>query len=109
HGRPWPEVLVGEATISEYYLYGVFVDLLQGAGGLAEVDSSLCLSFWPEREDAAIVPETHFAKVGPSHAAMAVQSTHALPFADRVALYEAARAHFSAPAPVDPGNGTAAG
>lgn len=91
HGRPWPEVLVGEATISEYYLYGVFVDLLRGTGGLAEVDNSLCLSFW---SDGAIVPETHFAKARPDHVAMAVQSTHALSFADRVALYEKARAHF---------------
>lgn len=96
HGRPWYEVLLGEETLSEYYIYGLYVDHLCGTGTLAPDPMSFCHSYWPDTDDAPMQADAHVGGLDPRHFAMAVQSTHPLSVADRVAMYEKARARSAA-------------
>ncbi len=92
HGRPWPQVVLGAGTLSEYFLYGQHVDLLRQGRGLAWEDVSFCLSWWPRSPDETLSLDREFARLHDRHVAMAVQSTHALAVDARAALYRQARA-----------------
>jgi hypothetical protein len=46
-GRPWLDVVAGQLHISEFILYGVFVDDILGErADVAPVESMLCHSYW---------------------------------------------------------------
>ena len=94
-GRPIHEVLVREASISEYYLYGVHIEHGAPLGHVTPRAFPLCRTFWsdvPRAEEAERVA----AGLKPDHVAVALQSTRSLSLADRAALYsgiERALAH----------------
>jgi hypothetical protein len=44
-GRPWPDAIASRLHVSEFILYGVFVDGVLGASAnVVAADSMLCLS-----------------------------------------------------------------
>ncbi|MEX5730223.1 hypothetical protein Ga0609869_003576 [Rhodovulum iodosum] len=94
HGQPWHRAVLGEPALSEYYLYGLFVDRLQGEAGLAPTDVSFCSSFWPGQEDAPFSLDDQLATLREGQVALAVQSTHPLSPDDRRRIYRTARTRF---------------
>jgi hypothetical protein len=75
-GRPFADAVAGELHISEFILYGVFVDeVLGAAAGVAPTDDMLCHSYWDE---------------SPLDAAQAARFVQELP-ADHVALMISAK------------------
>lgn len=76
HGRPYHEVLLAQPTISEYFIYGLFADLLAEPGTLAAGDLSICQSFWPRDETESFDLDRQLANMKPWHRALSVQSTH---------------------------------
>jgi len=95
HGRPYHEVLLRHGTISEYFIYGIYADLVAQNRGLAAETHSFCNSFWPETANAAFDFKTQVARMTPKNCAMAVQSTHGFPVAERAQSFEAASRMFS--------------
>ncbi|GAA6201855.1 DUF6492 family protein [Aquicoccus sp. SU-CL01552] len=95
HGRPYHEVLLRHGTISEYFIYGIYADLVAGNRGLAAETDSYCNSFWPETEGAPFDFKAQVARMTPKNCAMAVQSTHGFPVAERARSFEAATRMFS--------------
>lgn len=93
HGRPYHEVLLTFPSISEYFIYGLFADLLYDRPGLEPADRSLCNSFWPEQPDSPFDLNTAMAQMKPWHRALAVQSTHGFPPTERERAFRAALAH----------------
>ncbi|KPP83950.1 MAG: hypothetical protein HLUCCA08_00415 [Rhodobacteraceae bacterium HLUCCA08] len=93
-GKPLHEAIFAERTMSEYYLYGVFADLLGGADGLMPEEVSFCNSYWPDDETGPVDFDALKARLQPKHVAMAVQSTHQLTAQDRAALYRRADTEF---------------
>lgn len=92
HGRAWYDVLLGEKTFSEYYLYGLFLDEIHGTGGLYTEQADLCRSYWPKDERAAVDEAGLLAGLQPHHVAVALQSTIPLPVARRQEIYLHGRA-----------------
>jgi hypothetical protein len=46
-GRPWPDAIASRLHVSEFILYGVFVDGVLGASAnVVAADSMLCHSYW---------------------------------------------------------------
>ncbi len=91
HGRPWHEALRDAGSFSEYFVYGVYADLVRGGAGLSASDASLCHSYW---DAAPIGPgdmARHLGLMRAHHRAVAVQSTHAFTAQARRALYDACR------------------
>lgn len=85
-GKPMHDVLIREASISEYYLYGVHVEHVAGPGTVTPRAFPICHTFWsgvPRGDEVARVA----AGLKPDHVAVALQSTRSLPLADRAALY----------------------
>lgn len=48
-GRHFVDAVAGELHVSEFILYGVFVDEVLGADEVAPTDDMLCHSYWDER------------------------------------------------------------
>lgn len=93
HGRPYHEVLLGFPSISEYFIYGLFADLMVADPiALAPGDRSLCNSFWPASPDQPFDLMRQMEQMLPWHRALAVQSTHAFPVAERERVFKAALA-----------------
>lgn len=87
-GHPYYQAILAAPTMSEYYLYGIFAETFGHCETLNIADVSVCQSYWPPSEDVPV--EAHMLQSGlmDHHRAVAVQSTHALPLAQRKALYE---------------------
>jgi uncharacterized protein DUF6492 len=50
NGRPWLDAIAAELHVSEFILYGVFVDeVLAGSRRVRPVDSMLCHDYWHPR------------------------------------------------------------
>ncbi|MDX2483197.1 MAG: DUF6492 family protein [Pseudodonghicola sp.] len=90
HGRPYHEVLLRHGTISEYFIYGLYADLIAQDQGLAAETESYCNSFWPVTADAPFDVDLAIAQMTPKQCAMAVQSTHDFPVAERARSFETA-------------------
>jgi hypothetical protein len=92
-GRAWHDALRGEQSFSEYFLYGLFADLVMPDPPLSPGPVTPCRSLW---DDAAAGVDTGalLDGVGPLHAAIAVQSTHPLDETGRRTLWQAARMRF---------------
>ncbi len=97
HARPYHEVLLGQPTISEYFIYGMYADLIAGHAGLAPETVSFCKSFWPQREDEPFDLERQMAEMLPKNRALAVQSTHDFPIAARAQAFETASRRLASP------------
>lgn len=93
-GIPLHEAIFGEKTMSEYYLYGIYADLVAQAPNLHSEDVSFANSYWPDNETGPVDFTSLKARLQPKHVAMAVQSTHELTSADRDALYRRAEVEF---------------
>ncbi|MFQ4139560.1 DUF6492 family protein [Nodosilinea sp. PGN35] len=74
-GRPWLETLARSKTLSEYILYGVFVDQVLGeAAGHSYDWSPLCHEYWrPQPLDARQLAE-FFAAARPEHIAVMISA-----------------------------------
>lgn len=77
-GFHWYDVLRYLHSLSEYFIYGQFVDSGGYEDQLAGSDQSFCLSFWPGREDEPFSLDGQSQRLKPHHVAMAVQSTEKL-------------------------------
>lgn len=78
--RPWTSVVFRERNLSEYILYGIFVDQVLGgdSGRHYSSDEELCLSSWKFDAESDLVPQ--FLKaLGPRHLAVNLQSNLGLP------------------------------
>lgn len=74
-GRPWLETLARSKTLSEYILYGVFVDQVLGnSAGHVYDSSSLCYEYWrPQPLDDRQLAE-FFAAARPEHIAVMISA-----------------------------------
>ncbi|MEE4119791.1 MAG: DUF6492 family protein [Paracoccaceae bacterium] len=85
-GRPIHDVVMREASISEYYLYGVHVERVARPAAVSPRAFPLCRTFWsgaPRADDAQRLA----AEMRPDHVAVALQSTRPVPLAERADLY----------------------
>ncbi|WP_435230780.1 DUF6492 family protein [Pseudopelagicola sp. nBUS_20] len=90
HGRRFQDVLVGMDTVSEYHMYGMYLDLIEGHGAVAHVQQSFCNSLWPG-DDPEKYLDLLAARSNSQHFAIAVQSTEAIALDQRRILLEQAR------------------
>lgn len=95
HGRPYHDVLLTFPSISEYFIYGLFADLLLREPVLAPASRSVCNSFWPATPDEAFDAVRQMDRMEPWHKALAVQSTHAFPLGLRERAFRGALARFA--------------
>lgn len=95
HGRPYHDVLLTFPSISEYFIYGLFADLLLREPVLDPASRSVCNSFWPATPDEAFDTGRQVARMEPWHKALAVQSTHAFPLAARERAFRDTLALFA--------------
>lgn len=75
-GRPWRRALANTLDLSEYVLYGVYVDRVLGgasAAGHVASDAFLCHALWEGPADANALA-AHAASLRPDHVAVLVQS-----------------------------------
>lgn len=91
HGRAWHDVLLDEKALSEYYIYGLFLDRLRGTEGFYTDKADLCRSYWHE-DDGALDEDWLFGGLEAHHYALSVQSTNSLSAQQRDALSRKARA-----------------
>jgi hypothetical protein len=91
HAQPWHQVLRQQASFSEYYLYGLFLDCVAGLSGVAETQTSFCHSWWPDPGATAgaiaLDPQLLLAGAGPGNVALAIQSTDPMPLEVRTRLF----------------------
>lgn len=94
-GRDWRVALARTPHFAEYILYGVFADRVQGldAAGLFASERSLCLSRWSEAFDGAADEDAFIAALRPDHVACLIQSTIAMPLAERRRMFDRATAY----------------
>lgn len=90
HGRPYHDEILRHPTISEYFIYGLYADLIAQGEGLATETESFCNSFWPDAADAPFDLDRQLAQMTPKHCALAVQSTHDFPVSERARSFETA-------------------
>lgn len=86
-GKPLHRAIFAAASMSEYYVYGLFADLIGDGGKLTPEGVSFCNSFWPRTEDAQPDLEDFARRLEPKHRAIAVQSTNPIPLTAREQLY----------------------
>jgi hypothetical protein len=86
-GRSIHDTICALRTISEYYLYGLFLDIVEGHGAVSPTDVSYCNSYWPASDDVSYDFKAHMAQMNPKHVALAIQSTYPLPSPEREAIY----------------------
>lgn len=92
-GRFWVDALLDQPTISEYFIYGLYIDYVCGPDRVAVETQSYCNSFWPEQ--GAFEIDQLLARLKPKHCAFAVQSTEGVEADARLAVYDAARRALS--------------
>ena len=90
NGAEWYNVLRGLPSLSEYFIYGQFVDNGGYEEQLAGSDRSFCLSYWPQTDGQRFSVDEQSRRLEPDHVAMAIQSTEALTVAERRLVYEQA-------------------
>jgi len=96
HGCPIHDVIFRTKTMSEYYLYGIYVDLVAEGAGLLTEDVSFCKSYWPKVEnDSSDADALLLQSFDPKQCAIAVQSTNEMYLEDRRALYARAETSLS--------------
>lgn len=95
HGRPYHDVLLTFPSISEYFIYGLFADLLLQKPVLAPADRSVCKSFWPAGPEEAFDLDQQLGQMEPWHKALAVQSTHGFPLPERERAFRDALARLA--------------
>lgn len=83
HGRDWRIVLAGQTTLSEYILYGVFVEQVLGAaaaGHWCDAENPV-LEHWAETalDEAALT--AFFARLTPAHRAVMISAKSGTAFA----------------------------
>ena len=91
-GESFADALIGIKEFSEYYVYGCFVDWIEGREGLSAMPRPFCRTFWPEGDRLDYDADREIAALGPQHLAMAVQSTFGIPPVERAAVFERVRA-----------------
>ncbi len=73
--QSWQNILSQSGLISEYTLYGLYVDEIQGNNSNLFLDSnSLCKTRWQEKFSSAEEISEFFSKLSPQHVAVGVQS-----------------------------------
>lgn len=87
--KPLHQAIFLASTMSEYYLYGLFVDMCGQADRLAASDVSFCQSFWSADQTARLDVDAVHAGIAPGNFAVAIQSTNDFPLEERRKLYEA--------------------
>lgn len=95
-GRPLHEVVFRAGSLSEYYIYGVYADLIARGQGLAEEPVSFCNSYWPGDQAQKVDLAALRDRLQPKHRAIAIQSTHRLSPAERARIYRQAERSFAA-------------
>lgn len=88
HSRPLHDVIFSAKTMSEYYVYGIYVDLVTAGADLQAEDVSFCKSYWPDAETDAFDADAFMNGFDFKQRAIAVQSTNQLDLASRQALYD---------------------
>jgi hypothetical protein len=86
--RPWYEVVIDDATVSEYMLYGVYCDEVLGLGqaGHAAWVNDLVLSIWGDADVGEAAALRH--RLEASHATLLIQSYVRLDPAQRARIRE---------------------
>ena len=97
HAMPFHITLFGAATISEYYLYGIYANLIAKDAGLVLEDTSFCNSYWPADETDSVDFTSLRNRLRPKHCALAIQSTHKINLAARAQIYDRARREMTLP------------
>lgn len=74
-GRDWRRAILSQWRLSEYILYGVFVDQILGdeAGHFAESEN-LCLEYWDDRPMSRSDMQEFFHSLLPEHVAVMISS-----------------------------------
>ncbi len=91
HGGDWRHLLLHQRTLSEYILYGVFVQKILGlqAAGHVREEHKRTLEYWSH--DKLSIEKIHqfLAGVGPQHQAVLLQSKACFPFSEFAQLIRA--------------------
>lgn len=83
-GRPFADAFAGMLHVSEYILYGVFVDEVLGAAApVAHTDDMLCHSYWDETPLDADQAARFVAGRAPGDAAVMISAKSGTPLAAR--------------------------
>lgn len=91
-GRAWHDVLLSEKTLSEYYVYGVFIEQIHGAQDYWTEGANLCRSYWLDEDKQSVDEAWLLDGIEKHQVAMSVQSTNLMEIDHRRALCERARA-----------------
>ena len=95
HAKRYYDALIGTDTMSEYHIYGMYLDLIEGTEAVTPIDQSFCNSLWPGDAPAEYL-DLLAGKADPRHHAIAIQSTEPMTAQDRRALLEQARTRLPA-------------
>lgn len=74
-GSALHEAILTHPTISEYYLYGVYLDLVAGTDAVTPAAFPICRSLWSVRDGETMSAEAAASRMRPGDVAVAIQST----------------------------------
>jgi hypothetical protein len=79
-GRPWFDAIASELHVSEFILYGVFVDRVLGASAsVLPADSMLCHSYWEPAPLAAEAAAGFVSRLAPEDVAVMISAKSGTP------------------------------
>jgi hypothetical protein len=82
-GRPLADAVAAELHVSEFILYGVFVDEVLGTGGVRITGDMLCHSWWPEVPLSAAGADRFVRARPPGHVAVMISAKSGTPLSVR--------------------------
>lgn len=94
-GQPLHEVLLTQPTISEYYLYGLYLELVAGTEAVSPAAFPICRSLWSFKDGETLSPESAASRMRAGDVAVAIQSTVNLPMGSRAALLRGLEAELA--------------
>ena len=90
HHRDWRRAVCRRLDLSEYTLYGIFVESVLGGAGHYPDEHHLCHALWTLDGDPTASLRNHLSTLGPSQVAVQIQSRLGIP----VAVYREALLSF---------------
>lgn len=90
HGMSWQRAVCKQWHLSEYILYGIFVEHVMGLDNSGHFPSAepLCHISWDYKMDTPEQVEQFFKEVGPKHSAIMVSAKHNIEPKDYIHLLE---------------------
>jgi hypothetical protein len=94
-GSALHDAILTHPTISEYFLYGVYLDLVAGTDAVSPAPFPVCRSLWSARDGEALSAESAASRMRPGDVSVAIQSTVDLPIEARRAFLRGLEAELA--------------